>query len=121
MVNPGICPGKFTPVKGEQYNKPIKQTNKSLGTNSKCQIVVDATERVARVTFSQPSLLKNPTLGVMVPGYVMGQPITVPQGEVRTITIFNGASGGSSYFDVTFSGATSLAASAAAASLLVSA
>ena len=57
----------------------------------------------------------------MIPGYVMGTPITVPMGEVRTITIFNGASGGSSYFDVTFSGASSLMASAAAASLLVSA
>ena len=52
MVNPGICPGKFTPVKGDLYNAPIKQSNKSLGTNSKCQIVVDATERVGRVTFS---------------------------------------------------------------------
>ena len=48
----------------------------------------------------------------------MGQPITVPLGEVRTITIFNGASGGSSYFDVTFSGASTLAASSAALALV---
>ena len=79
---------------------------------------MDATERAGRVTFSQNGgLTKNPTLGVLVPGYVMGQPITVPQGEVRTITIFNGAQGGSVFFDVVFSGATALAASSA---LLVS-
>ena len=49
-------------------------------------ITIDATKGVARV------ILEDSTeyLGVLYNGYVLGTPITIPAGEIRQITIFNG-------------------------------
>ena len=51
----------------------------------KCTIMVDGNAGVARATFTGTN-----NLGVLYPGYVMGQPITVNQGEVKYITVYNG-------------------------------
>ena len=47
----------------------------SLDNNGKCTFMVDASSVVGRVTINA-----NKDLGVLVPGYVAGQPITVPRG-----------------------------------------
>ena len=77
-----------------------------MGENTKCTIMVDANAAVGRVTFAGTS-----SLGVLYPGYVMGQPITVDKGETKYITVFNGMSKGSVTFNVVFSGAAGLIAS----------
>ena len=87
-----------------------------LGENTKCTIMVDATKAVARVTFGGSR-----SLGVLYPGYVMNQPITVNKGDLRYITVYNGMSKGSVQFAVTFAGAASLATGLATiASLAIS-
>ena len=68
-----------------------------------CTITVDATENVARVIFESSG--DTGELGVLVPGYVDGQPITIPEGTTREITIFNGKEYGPIFFTQSFSGA----------------
>mgnify|MGYP006998120514 CR=1 FL=1 len=41
---------------------------------------------------------------------MLGSPITVKQGEKRYITVFNGVEKGQMYYEVEFSGASSLVA-----------
>ena len=47
--------------------------------------------------------MTNPNLGILIPNYILGQPITVPKGEVRTITLYNGAPSGNIYYNVIYS------------------
>ena len=54
-----------------------------------CTIKLNATEFTARVVFDDSD-----DLGVLYPGYKMGQPITVPTGKVTFIQIYNGKDGG---------------------------
>ena len=42
---------------------------------------------------------------MLYPGYVLGQPLTVPEGEVKYITVYNGAQVGVLTFKSIFSGA----------------
>ena len=56
---------------------------------------------VGRITFKDPTN----ALGVLYPGYVLGQPITVPQGEKKYITLYNGNQAGQLMFTAIFSGA----------------
>ena len=72
-----------------------------LGINSYCSIKVDASKYVARIAFVDATN----SLGVLYPGYVLGQPITVPEGEVKYITVYNGAQVGVLTFKSIFSGA----------------
>jgi len=51
----------------------------------KCSISVDATGGVARVLFSDAS-----ELGVLFNEYKIGDVITVPEGEIQEITVYNG-------------------------------
>ena len=50
-----------------------------------CRFMVDATNIVARVTIKGDS-----NLGILENGYIMGAPITVPEGNVKYITLYNG-------------------------------
>ena len=51
----------------------------------KCTVVVDASAAVARVLFSD-----SPDLGVLMNQYKVGDVITVPEGHMQEITVFNG-------------------------------
>ena len=84
--------------------RPQTMSRISLSNNGKCTLMVDASSVVGRVTINASK-----DLGVLVPGYVSGQPITVPRGSVKYITLYNGyAYGGPISFTLTFSGATTL-------------
>ena len=110
---PGICPTGFVGTES-QFGVTLPPKNVVLGENTKCTIRIDANEALARVVFSGTN-----ELGVLYPSYVIGQPITVEQGKVNYITVFNGKSKGSVQFAVTFSGAASLALSGLAAAGLI--
>ena len=111
VAKASACPSTFVSYKGMPNKVITKQAN--LSQNEKCTITLDATDSVARVSFIQPGQEANPTLGVLVPGYVNGQPITVQKGDVRKITLFNGNPSSALQFYITYSGATSLATAAA--------
>ena len=51
---------------------------RTLGDNEMCTIKVNATEFPARVVFDDSS-----SLGVLYPGYKMGQPISVDEGKIK--------------------------------------
>ena len=63
--------------------------------------MIDATKAVARITFKD----RTDSLGVLYPGYVLGQPITVQEGQVKYITVYNGAQIGVLQFTAEFSAA----------------
>ena len=69
---------------------------------------VDATAALARVIFDNPSFL-----GIEDDKAQIGDVITVESG-IREILIYNGAESGPLTFDISFSGATTLLAGAAA-------
>ena len=50
----------------------------------------------------------------MYPGYQLGAPITVKEGEKRYITVYNGVEKGQMYYNIEFSGASALAAASSA-------
>ena len=66
-----------------------------------CTIMVDASKFTGRITFKDPTN----SLGVLYPGYVLGQPITVAEGEIKYITLYNGNQAGVLQFESIFSGA----------------
>mmetsp|Transcript_18750 Transcript_18750/g.28796 ORF Transcript_18750/g.28796 Transcript_18750/m.28796 type:complete len:83 (+) Transcript_18750:194-442(+) len=53
-----------------------KNTSEFLPAYSQCTINIDATAGVGRVIFDDAN-----SLGVLVNGYVQGEPITIPAGE----------------------------------------
>ena len=72
-----------------------------------CTITVDATQGVARVIFDDST-----TLGVQVENYKIGSVITVEPGQKKEFVVFNGDSSGSITFNLSFSSAVMLGASA---------
>uniref|UniRef100_A0A7S3IDL5 Uncharacterized protein n=1 Tax=Strombidium inclinatum TaxID=197538 RepID=A0A7S3IDL5_9SPIT len=86
----------------------------TLKDNAKCTIMVDATAAVGRVTFDSAS-----KLGVMVPNYVSGTPISIDKGDIRYVTIFNGNENGYMSFYLVFSSAARLGGVAAVALALL--
>ena len=56
-------------------------------------------------------------LGVLYPGYRLGAPITVKEGEKRYITVYNGIQHGAMYYTVEFSGALNLVLASSTAML----
>ncbi len=80
-----------------------------LAENTKCTIKVDASDAVARVRFDGSSYL-----GVLYPGYKVGETINVSKGDVKYITIFNGGDRGDMTAEAVFSGAVALYGSMAA-------
>ena len=73
---------------------------KTLSDNEMCTIRVNATETLARVIFDDSD-----NLGVLYPGYKMGQPITVDQGKIKYIQMYNGNDAGPTSFKLSFSSA----------------
>ena len=61
-----------------------------MSQNQRCRVKVNATLEVAHISFFDSSN----SLGVMYPGYVLGNPIKVDKGQVKYITIYNGKSAG---------------------------
>ena len=76
---------------------------KTLSDNEMCTIKVNATLNTARVIFDDSD-----NLGVLYPGYKMGQPITVDQGNIKYIRIYNGNDAGPTSFKLSFSSASQL-------------
>ena len=68
-----------------------------------CTIKVNATEFTARVIFDDSN-----DLGVLYPGYKMGQPITVEEGTIKYIQIYNGNDAGPTAFKISFSASQKL-------------
>ena len=87
---------EFTPDVYGDWNNSTKR----LEENTYCDITMDATQGVGRVVFDDTT-----NLGVEVDGYTIGDVITVKEGEVRTIRVFNGNEAGPLTFLVAFSGA----------------
>ena len=86
-VQAPACISSFTAPPPNDDGTPTKVipiTNKILPENGKCTMKIDATAQVARVK------LTGNNLGVLFPGYIIDQPITVPQGKVKYLTIYNG-------------------------------
>ena len=75
-------------------------STKRLEENTYCDITVDASSAMGRVVFDDTT-----NLGVEVDGYEIGDVITVEQGDVRTIRVYNGNEAGPLTFLVAFSGA----------------
>ena len=68
-----------------------------------CTIRVNATAFTARVVFDDSD-----KLGVLYPGYKMGQPITVEKGKIKYVQIYNGNDAGPTQFKISFSSAQRL-------------
>ena len=79
-----------------------------------CTMEIDATAEAAHVTFIDTS----ESLGVMYPGYVLGQPIRVSKGNKMSITVYNGKIAGPLRFTMIASSAVRLAIGSALAALL---
>ena len=94
---------------GPEFEGTYLNDTKYLQRGQSCTITIDATKGVARVILED----QTEKLGVMYNGYVLGTPITIPAGEIRTITLFNGqsASEGLLPFEISFSAANKLVAS----------
>ena len=95
----------------------IKQVPKPLllAENTKCTIKVDGTKGIARVAFDG-----NNYLGVLYPGYQIGDTISVPYGDVKYITIYNGGAKGEMAINAYFSSAMGVASVGALAAATVS-
>ena len=78
-----------------------------------CTIKIDATEGVGRVIFKNTSVL-----GIEWDGAEIGDVISIAEGEIAEIPIYNGAQTGPLTFDISFSGAGSFMAGAAALAML---
>ena len=81
-----------------------------MAENNKCSIVVDGTAGTARLTIEGRDAK---SVGVLFPGYVVGQPITVPEGSKKIVTLYNGLQKGTIAFDIVFSGAKKMVAASA--------
>ena len=109
--NADEIPGKCPEFVADESNVGVYMNyTKVLDANEKCTFFVDATASVARVIFDDANVL-----GVLYPGYVMGEPITVEQGLKKYITIYNGGNLKAISFKVSFSGASGLVSGMAAA------
>lgn len=85
----------------------------SLAQGGMCTIKIDATEGVGRVIFKNTSVL-----GIEWDGAEIGDVISIAEGEIAEIPIYNGAQTGPLTFDISFSGAGSLMAGAAALAMI---
>ena len=83
----------------------------SLSQGGKCTVRIDASQGVARVIFENSRYL-----GIEMEGAKpdVGDVITIGEGDVQNIVIYNGAETGPLTFDISFSGAYHLLAGAAA-------
>ena len=70
------CSPSWTSEKSFYGQDPIR-SSRQMAENNKCSILLDATEATARITIEGRDAR---SVGVLFPGYVQGQPITVPEG-----------------------------------------
>ena len=78
----GVCKS-FVSSK-DKFGKYENSTD-TLMAGSKCTVSIDATAALARVIFDDTQ-----DLGVLFNGYNIGEPITIPEGEIQEITVYNG-------------------------------
>jgi hypothetical protein len=97
------CPGFNSTL--ESYGQYFNQTW-SLAEGAECTITIDATQGLARLVFDSTSYL-----GVEIGGYRIGNVITYT-GGVNSVLIYHGAKSGPLTFEISFSGASRLLASA---------
>ena len=90
------------PILAEE-NQITIQEDYNLPNGGQCTIAIDATKGMARVRFNKAA-----QLGVLFTGYKDGEPITIPKGEVQSITVYNGDIRFPLAFEVTVSGAAYL-------------
>ena len=103
------CPSYVSdPVKYQNY----ENQSWSLAIGGKCTISIDATNGVARVIFAN-----QPSLGIETPGITLGDVFTV-ENSIEEIVLYNGNEKGPLTFDISFSGASMITATAASAALL---
>ena len=101
------CPSfESSPSEYQKYTN----TTWSMAAGSKCEVKVDATGGIARVIFSSTRYLG-------IEGYKIDEIINVDS-SVENIVIYNAAESGPVTFAISFSGASSLVASAAAVAAL---
>jgi len=106
--NEALCPEFKSSTEKFQLNTTSEQT---LKKGEFCTVKIDATEALARVVFEDDS----DSLGIEFDGAKIGQPITFESGQ-NEIVIFNGKQTASGLtFEIVFSGASALSATAAAA------
>ena len=99
----GLCPS----YQSDEFTQGVYMNfTKQLDNKQMCKIDIDGTKAIARVIFDDTD-----TLGVLYPGYVIGEPITVQQGSSKTVTIYNGGNQGPISFVISFSTAGRLALS----------
>ena len=79
-------------------------------------MTVDATQAMGRITFK-----KAVNLGVLYNAYLINEPITIPKGEIQSITIYNGKLNGPLSIDIVTSGAKALAGALGLTSAMVAA
>ena len=115
------CP-EFTSSKQYDLGEPLgrhRNLTWVLPSGSKCTVKIDSTNYIGRVLFDN------------IQGYLgvedqpaewdISQKITSPVGETKEVLIYNAAESGSLRFTISFSGASSLVSSTAAAMLAVAA
>ena len=108
----GVC--KSFVSSPDKYGKAAQNSTDTLTAGSKCTVSIDATAALARVIFDDTT-----NLGVLFNGYVIGQPITIPEGEIQEITVYNGNIAQPVSFVQSFSGAKTLAGSLLALAFLM--
>ena len=91
-------------VSSEEWSGKYKNQTWALPPKSMCAVKINAEEYLARVIFDNASYL-----GIEYSGAKIGNPITFESGN-HTIWIYNGAESGSLTFELSFSGASQLAA-----------
>ena len=95
------CPGFVSSQDkaGRYYNQTW-----ALSAGSMCAVKIGATQYLARVIFDNASFI-----GIQHDGAKVGDPITFESG-LHTVWIYNGAESGSLTFEISFSGASQMAA-----------
>ena len=113
-ANPSKCQVSYESSE-DKFGLVLDPKSLILSENTKCIVKIDATKAVARVKFEG-----NNFLGVLYPGYKIGDTINVSKGNVQYVTIFNGGTRGEMTAQAVFSGAVALYGSmvATAASML---
>ena len=85
------------------YGKGWSNDTYSLLKGEQCTFQIDASAGVARIVFSEAA-----GLGILFNGYRLDDVITIPEGEVQSITVFNGNKAKPTAFEFSYSGAIKL-------------
>ena len=94
------CPSFVSDRSKYGVNTTVK-TNLTLGAGSQCTMTIDATQAVARVMIDSGT-----NIGVLFNEYALKTWMTIPEGNIQEITLYNGRETGNESFIVIFTGAT---------------